>query len=1084
MSTRKSKIFVFLACVFFIVPGCFLGYVYYKVTSDAGTRIQRGVIEQIISSESPVYYDDRQTPIGAFFEEIHRKYIHYENIPPFFVKALIAAEDRDFFTHRGLDLKAILRSLLANVRARKVVQGGSTITQQTAKNIFKRERRSYMAKLKELIQAFLLERRYTKEEILEMYANQFFVTGFGKGLNIAAQYFFGKEAEKLDLAEAAFIAGSVKGPNRYNPFIKKSESERKKARLLAKIRKDYVLSNMLKMNFITKAQYLDAKEREVPFQQGTITYRLNVILDYIREQLESDYFRAILQDQGVDNIATSGIGIYTSINRDAQAAALKSLRDHLPLMDVRLNGYVRGQRAEQYREALDKGLKKSRDSLPFLARITHIDVEGENGHLVVAWENGGGIIGYEGLKPIAQAWLQWKLGNWAVFDKKYLPGFLENFREGDLVSVQLTPSSQQTAELKLNLSTIPELEGGVVVIHKGMIKAMAGGFFDRFFNRAVDAKRQLGSIFKPIVYAAALQLNWNSLDPLQNTRDMFQFENTFYLPRPDHRPQSENVSLAWAGAKSENIATVWLLYHLTDHLNMSEFRQLTDLVGLGRNSGESYLEYKERIRDYHGVVVNNEALLEAAFEQSKKEVESDVIFAGYDEILNNLNRLHFTIDNEKFSIETPEERQILRFNYKALCDLQLRMSEDFQEISRLLEKYAQVPTPETRGALLKSLRHFYKTEGSGKALKAIYTENPELLSSHTLVPLTPECLLNRPTPLLSREIWIDGLITSEILDLIQEHMKGHYRRLLSHKRYDLEVLSKVRDFRTLVSLSYVAYLSKKIGISSNLDPVLAFPLGPNSISITEAALAYQTIITGKVYPLVPEGGSTNVPIITKIVDREGETLWEYEPKPEKVLSERVSVLVTEILRKVMELGTGRKAKDAVQVYLRHGEEEIGFPIPCFGKTGTANRFTNSSFVGFIPGAHDRTGQLDLQHGYVIATYVGYDDNRPMKTKHMAIYGSSGALPLWIDTANAIVNRDDYKRNLQPADLAFNPLADPSHRNLELQAVPVSPITGLPSTISKGIPAFSPLPSVLAEVENRGGAWEFKRHFDPIKGEAE
>ena len=266
--------------------------------------------------------------------------------------------------------------------------------------------------------------------------------------------------------------------------------------------------------------------------------------------------------------------------------------------------------------------------------------------------------------------------------------------------------------------------------------------------------------------------------------------------------------------------------------------------------------------------------------------------------------------------------------------------------------------------------------------------------------------------------------------------------------------------------------------------MLAFPLGPNSISIIEAALAYQTIITGKVYPLVPEGGLTKVPIITKIVDRQGETLWEYEPKTQKILSDRVSVLVTEILKKVMELGTGRKAKDAVQVFLSHGDEEIGFPIPCFGKTGTANRFTNSSFVGSIPGAHNRTGQLDLDHGYVIAAYVGYDDNRPMKSKNMAIYGASGALPLWIDTANAIVNRDGYKRNLQPADLAFNPLQDRSHRNLQLQAVQVSPVTGLPSTISKGVPSFSSLPSVFAEAEDRGETWELKRHFDPIKGETE
>ncbi|MBW2084330.1 MAG: transglycosylase domain-containing protein, partial [Deltaproteobacteria bacterium] len=174
-----------------------------------------------------------------------------------------------------------------------MVQGGSTLTQQTAKNIFKRERRSLMAKLKELIQAFLLERYYTKEEILEMYVNQFFVAGYGKGLGIAAKYFFDKGVKDLNLVECAFIAGSVQAPNRYNPFIKKTEAERQRAHQLANERKNYVLRNMLKLHFISRQEYEWAVAQPVPFRKGTISYRLNVILDYVREQLDSQYFRNI-----------------------------------------------------------------------------------------------------------------------------------------------------------------------------------------------------------------------------------------------------------------------------------------------------------------------------------------------------------------------------------------------------------------------------------------------------------------------------------------------------------------------------------------------------------------------------------------------------------------------------------------------------------------------------------------------------------------------------------------------------------------------------------------------------------------------
>ncbi|UCF83897.1 MAG: hypothetical protein JSV50_22535, partial [Desulfobacteraceae bacterium] len=632
-----------------------------------------------------------------------------------------------------------------------------------------------------------------------------------------------------------------------------------------------------------------------------------------------------------------------------------------------------------------------------------------------------------------------------------------------------------------------ELEGSVAVFQEGMLKAMVGGFFNRFFNRAADAKRQLGSIFKPIIYTAALQLKWNNLDSLQNIRDVFQYQNTDYVPRPDHIPQSEKVSMAWAGTKSENLATVWLLYHLTDHLNMSEFRQVAHIVGLGRKKGESYSRYRERIRDKHGVVVNDETLMDAAFEESRKEVESDVIFGGHEETLNTLNRLHFTIDSQRLDLKKPEEYQISRFSFMRLQKLNKKIEGKFQRIIQLLELYNQNYSLQLRESLTQLLRNFYRDISDDQTIRIIYTETPDLLSTIPLVPCTPESMLIMPVSLTSGEVWVDGLITSEILKALQENVEKNFSRLSAHNQYDLEVLSKVRDFRILINLSYVVYLSKKMGVSTKLDPVLSFPLGPNSISIIEAAMVYQTIMTGQVYPLSNENDLKTAPIITKIVDRNGEILWEHSPKPKKVLSKRVSGLVTEILKKVMETGTGKGAGDAIRVF--------DIPIPTFGKTGTANRFTNSSFVGFIPGPDEKTGQLDIQKGYVIASYVGYDDNRPMKGKHLAIYGASGAMPLWIDTANAIVNTDDYKKNLQPADLVFNPLSSPLANNEGFMTVPISQFTGLPIGHSaKGADSPPPsasseregwrseLPGILAEVEHRGDILVLKRHFEPIMGE--
>jgi penicillin-binding protein 1A len=310
--------------------------------------------------------------------------------------------------------------------------------------------------------------------------------------------------------------------------------------------------------------------------------------------------------------------------------------------------------------------------------------------------------------------------------------------------------------------------------------------------------------------------------------------------------------------------------------------------------------------------------------------------------------------------------------------------------------------------------------------------------------------------------------------------------LLNHRHYELEVLSKIRDFRILVNLTYVARLAKELGISTQLDPVLSFPLGANSISIIEAALAYQSMMSGEIYPLHGEEDPAMVPVIKKIVARNGEVLWEYKPKPEKVLSERTCAIVNEILRKVIENGTGRTAKDAVQTLFDVEDVKVGVPVPCFGKTGTANEFANSSFVGFFPGpmTTEKTSKLTLSQGYVIASYVGYDDNRPMKSKYYSLYGSSGALPLWIDTANAVVNSPQYRAGLEPADLAFNSLGDPSAEQKGYQKVTVSPISGLPLNLAEGETGPANFPRVLTDLENREGIVSLRRSFEPIEGDSE
>ncbi|MBU2498528.1 MAG: hypothetical protein KKE57_06485, partial [Proteobacteria bacterium] len=161
--------------------------------------------------------------------------------------------------------------------------------------------------------------------------------------------------------------------------------------------------------------------------------------------------------------------------------------------------------------------------------------------------------------------------------------------------------------------------------------------------------------------------------------------------------------------------------------------------------------------------------------------------------------------------------------------------------------------------------------------------------------------------------------------------------------------------------------------------------------------------------------------------------------------------------------------------------KIGLPIPSFGKTGTANQFTNSSFVGFIPGPERDGGQLTLDKGYVISSYVGYDDNRPMKGKQIVIYGASGALPLWIDVGNTIVNSADYKENLQVADLAFNLQSTQMVAGKGLRPVSVSKTTGLP--IGHDEEHLSPpLAQVLADAESKEDILSLRRTFELFAGD--
>lgn len=174
------------------------------------------------------------------------------------------------------------------------------------------------AKLKELLYALRLEYRYPKSKILEFYANQFYVSGNGRGLGVAAHYYFDKPVEDLDVLECAFIAGSVKSPNTYNPFVKRDDLAAARARMLAKRRTGYVLEQMYKLGMIDPALYQTSIRREIPFRQGKMSYSLNTVMDLVKDALDSPQVQNALAEHGIANVATSGVRIYTTVEHELQ----------------------------------------------------------------------------------------------------------------------------------------------------------------------------------------------------------------------------------------------------------------------------------------------------------------------------------------------------------------------------------------------------------------------------------------------------------------------------------------------------------------------------------------------------------------------------------------------------------------------------------------------------------------------------------------------------------------------------------------------------------------------------------------------
>ncbi len=1020
------------------------GALYWAVVLEPGEEISQENIRRILGKESPVFYNDGISPLGVFFADAHRQYIEYRDIPKSFIDALVAAEDNRFFSHFGFDVVGIARAAIKNIQARRIVQGGSTLTQQTAKNLFKRENRSFRAKMKELIYALRLEYHYSKEQILEFYVNQFYVSGNGLGLGVAARYYFDKEPEDLSLIESAYIAGSVKRPNYYNPFIKRSDEASAQAKERGKARVGYVLKNMRDMGMIDETAYNQVSTADVPFKKGSVGYSLDHVMDLVTDAVASDQVVDALAARGIDNIATSGIRVITTVHRELQEETLYALRRQLSYLDVRLRGYEREEvQAELAGTDYQGDLVAERHAFLF-GTVAGITVEKDTFEIEVdlADNSATGYIDRLGLERLVDARVKWQQNRWSEVSDPDYHELIAQLREKDRIWVSVREIDEE-GRINLELEKFPLVNGGAIVMQEGRIAAVAGGIENRFFNRAVFGKRTMGSSFKPFVYAAALQLGWNTGDLLNNKRDVFVYQKQPYFPRPDHHIDNEEVSMSWAGVRSENLASVWLASRLCDQLGRLRFEEVAAGLGLAPRvvdgEMESYRLFRTRLRDRYGIIVDQDLLRKAAYHKTLQHINPDLVFEGLEADYEPLRKLHYGLGFREFMAQVTEElRSGQGLSETDREELVLRrniLAKNFLSLSRMrleLQTYLEQRTdpavwvnPDTEKAGSGGARLYYNR------LTNTYVFDYPSFSAPDLVPLgrnEVQLYLGRLNELSRQDfverIRIGGVISTATLDFVERLVDEEYQQMKKLLPYSMEVLEHVDDYRTLVGLHYLIAFGRALGIESGLEPVLSFPLGSNVVTLLETTRLYEALVTGDISVFREKNGelTNSLAILDRIESEDGEVLYRPEPETKTVVSEKTSLAIGHVLENTVKFGTGSYADKHVK--LRNDglsgsvSDESTLSVPLLGKTGTANNYTNGSFFGFLPSLDSDGHSFLIPGGYSVGVYVGYDDNKSMRRRTTRITGSAGALPAWVDIVNALIKENGYAEGLDPVDLSF------------------------------------------------------------------
>lgn len=495
---------------------------------------------------------------GKLIEEYakeRRIFVPINSIPHSLIEAFIAAEDRNFYEHPGFDIFGIVRAAISNFSSafssKKRIQGASTITQQVVKNFFLTSERSYTRKIKEAILSYMMSKTFSKQQILELYLNQIFLGRGAYGVAAAAQVYFNKSIEELELHESALLAAFPQAPSSLNP-----EHNYKRA----KQRRDYVLYRMYEDNYISKNALQDALKHEIVLKKRDKSETINA--PYYAEQVRNE----AIQLFGKDAVYTEGFTIITPLDTKLQKLSEESLKYGIEAYDFK-RGY-RGPLGKISLENWKENLSLFPEPEGLLDRSLAVVLENHEKTTKIGLKNG-------------------KTGKLHLEDLKWTRTVITStdaiFKPGDVIMVA-------DAKSKYLLRQIPEVNGAIIVTEpsSGNVLAMVGGydFKNSPFNRATQAQRQPGSLFKPLVYLAALE---NGIAP-----------NTIFSDSPIALSQGPGmpmwkpknykgdflgpITMRTGLEKSRNLITI----RVAQQIGLNKIAEITKRLGVNSNPPKYY----------------------------------------------------------------------------------------------------------------------------------------------------------------------------------------------------------------------------------------------------------------------------------------------------------------------------------------------------------------------------------------------------------------------------------------------------------------------------------------------------------------